>query len=301
MNYLINAIRGFCMAIADSVPGVSGGTIAFILGFYDKFIESLNNLAYGDKNKKKEALKFLLQLGTGWGLCMILAIIVLSNLFENHIYKVSSAFIGFIIFSIPIIIRDEKKSLKGKYKNIIFTILGITVVTLITYFNPVANNPSGIDLSNLNIFLCIYIFIAAMIAVSAMLLPGISGSTLLLIFGLYIPIITSAREVMKLNFSSLPVLIIAFFGVITGVALIIKLIKKALDNYRSKTIYFILGLMLGSIYAIVMGPTTLSIPKESLSVQTFNILFFIIGCLVIFALDKLKIILENKNINNNSK
>ena len=294
MNYLINAIRGFCMAIADSVPGVSGGTIAFILGFYDKFISSLDALAYGKKSQKKEALKFLIQLGTGWGLCMILAIIVLTNLFENHIYKISSVFIGLIVFAIPIIIKEEKESLKGKYKNIIFTIMGIILVSLITYFNPISNNPTGIDISNLNIFLCIYIFIASMIAVSAMLLPGISGSTLLLIFGLYMPIITSAREVLRLDFSSLPVLIIAFLGVITGVALIIKLIKKALDNYRSKTIYFIIGLMLGSIYAIIMGPTTLSTSKDPLSISTFSIIFFIIGGLIIFGLEKLKVMIESK-------
>ena len=54
MDYLINAFRGFCMALADSVPGVSGGTIAFILGFYDKFINSLDDLVYGDKEKKKK-------------------------------------------------------------------------------------------------------------------------------------------------------------------------------------------------------------------------------------------------------
>ena len=63
MDYLINAFRGFGMALADSVPGVSGGTIAFILGFYDKFINSLDDLVYGDKEKKKKAIFFLIKLG----------------------------------------------------------------------------------------------------------------------------------------------------------------------------------------------------------------------------------------------
>lgn len=63
MKYLINAFRGFCMALADSVPGVSGGTIAFILGFYDRFITSLNNIIFGNKKEKKEALLFLIKLG----------------------------------------------------------------------------------------------------------------------------------------------------------------------------------------------------------------------------------------------
>ena len=66
MGYLIQFIRGFCMALADSVPGVSGGTIAFILGFYDKFITSLNNIMGKDKTKRKEAIIFLLKLLIGW-------------------------------------------------------------------------------------------------------------------------------------------------------------------------------------------------------------------------------------------
>ena len=66
--FILNCIRGFCMALADSVPGVSGGTIAFVLGFYDKFIGSLNTLTSKktSKDEKKEAVKFLIKLGFGW-------------------------------------------------------------------------------------------------------------------------------------------------------------------------------------------------------------------------------------------
>ena len=120
MDFLINAIRGFCMALADSVPGVSGGTIAFILGFYDKFINSLDSLVFGKKEAKIGAIKFLLKVGLGWAIGMIIAALVLTNLFETHIYEVSSVFIGFIIFSIPFIIKEEKEALKGKYINLIY-------------------------------------------------------------------------------------------------------------------------------------------------------------------------------------
>ena len=200
MNYLINGVRGFCMALADSVPGVSGGTIAFILGFYDQFINSLNNLVFGNKKEKKEALFFLLKLGIGWVIGMILAILVLTSLFANHIYEVSSVFIGFIIFSLPLIISEEKGVLKGKYKNLLFLILGIVIVSLITYFNPMNGSENVVDITNLSFGLILYVFVAAMIAISAMVLPGISGSTLLLIFGLYIPITTAIKEFLHLNF-----------------------------------------------------------------------------------------------------
>lgn len=193
MKYLINGIRGFCMALADSVPGVSGGTVAFILGFYDKFINSLDSLMFGKKEEKKKGITFLIKIGIGWGIGMILAVLVLTNLFQTQIYKVSSVFIGFIVFSIPLIIKQEKECLKGKYKNLIFTMIGIIIVGTITYFNPMSGDGNIVDISNLNIGLVLYILAAAMIAISAMVLPGISGSTLLLIFGLYTNYVSNKR------------------------------------------------------------------------------------------------------------
>lgn len=279
------------MSLADSVPGVSGGTIAFIMGFYDKFINSLEGIIYGDKNTKKESLKFLIKIGIGWAFGMVLAALVLANLFEDKIYIISSLFLGFIIFAIPLIIKQEKDALKGKYLNLIFTIIGIIVVVLISYFNP-STTDSSVDITNINLGLIIYIMISGMVAISAMVLPGISGSTLLLIFGLYIPIMTGIKETLHFNFAYLPALFFFGLGVIFGILLIIKLIKNALAKYRSQTIYLIIGLMLGSIYAIIMGPTTLDIPKDPMSLKTFNILFFIIGGLVILGLEKLKDIIE---------
>ena len=295
MSYLINAVRGFCMALADSVPGVSGGTIAFILGFYDKFINSLDRLMFGKLKEKKESILFLLKIGIGWIIGMIAAVLVLTSLFETQIYKVSSVFIGFIVFSIPLIIKDEKKTLKVRrwYNYLIFTLIGIMIVGLITYFNPTSSG-NAINIAELNVGLCVYIFIAAMIAISAMVLPGISGSTLLLIFGLYIPVISAIKELLHMNFSYLPALIVFGLGVIAGILLVIKLIKIALEKYRTQMIYLIIGLMLGSIYAIVMGPTTLDVPQAPMSLGTFSILYFIIGGIVIFGLDSLKIMLEKK-------
>lgn len=296
MKYLINVFRGFCMALADSVPGVSGGTIAFVLGFYDKFIMSLNNIIFGNKQEKKEALLFLIKLGLGWSVGMIVATLILTNLFEKHIYAVSSLFLGFIIFSIPLIIKEEKKYLKGKYKNIIFAILGIIIVSLITYFNPVSNDGNIINVTNLNLKLSIYIFLSAMIAISAMVLPGISGSTLLLIFGLYMPIMNAIKEFIHLNFNYFPVLMIFGLGVLTGIILVIRIIKIALQKFRSQTVYLIIGLMIGSLYSIVMGPTTLENVQNPMDLSTFNIIWFAIGCVIIYGLEKIKKILLKNNI-----
>lgn len=296
MQYLINGFRGFCMALADSVPGVSGGTIAFILGFYDKFIMSLNNIVFGNKAEKKEAFFFLIKLGIGWIIGMIMATLVLTSLFESHIYAISSLFLGFIIFSIPLIIKEEKSCLHGKYINIIFTILGIIIVALITYFNPVSSGKNTIDITAPNIGLTIYIFISAMIAISAMVLPGISGSTLLLIFGLYMPIMNAIKSFLHLNFKYFPVLMVFGLGILTGIVLVIKLIKLALQKFRSQTIYLIIGLMIGSLYAIIMGPTTLENAQNPMNFSNFNIIWFIIGCIIIFSLEEIKKLLEKKHI-----
>lgn len=296
MSYIINGIRGFCMALADSVPGVSGGTIAFILGFYDKFINSLDDLAFGDFAKKKKALFFLFKLGIGWMIGMVSAVLVLTNLFESHIYQVSSVFIGFILFSIPLIIKEEEESLKGKYYYLIFTLIGIAIVALITYFNPISGDSNVVDISNLNIGLALYMFVAAMIAISAMVLPGISGSTLLLIFGLYIPIISAIKEFLHFNFNYVPALFVFGLGILFGIVLVIRLIKIALAKYRSQSIYCILGLMIGSIYAIIMGPTTLNETTAPLSVSTFSILAFILGGVIILGLEKIKGVLEKKQV-----
>ena len=222
---------------------------------------------------------------------MVLAILVLTQVFENHIYAVSSVFLGFIVFAIPVVIKEEKEYMK-KYWHAVFAVIGIAIVVAITLFNPMAGTETSMDLTNLNPGLIAYIFVAAMIAISAMVLPGISGSTLLLIFGLYIPILSAVKEILHFNFEYLSIVIIFGLGLIAGALLVIKIIKMALKKFRGQTIYLIIGLMIGSLYAIVMGPTTLEIPKEPMSLQTFSIIFFIVGGAIIFGLEKLKDILD---------
>ena len=296
--YILNFIRGFCMALADSVPGVSGGTIAFILGFYDDFVNSLNNLISGDKLDRINAFKFLSKIGIGWVVGFILSVLFITNIFEKNIYEINSLFLGFIISSIPLIVKSERKTLKNNKKNIIFLIIGITVVGSMTYFNPVTSSGQSFSIKydNLNLLFIAYIFISGLVAISAMVLPGISGSTILLIFGLYAPILNGVKEILKLNFDYLPGILIFGFGVLLGVLLTVRTVRYLLKTFRSQTIYLIIGLMIGSIYSVIIGPTSLEIPKPPMNIQTFSIVFFIIGCALVPGLEKLKEVLKDKEM-----
>lgn len=281
---IIDFIRGFFMALADSVPGVSGGTIAFLMGFFDKFINSLNYLMKGTKEEKIKSIKFLAKIFVGWIVGMGLAVTILANLFDKEIYKMSSLFLGFIIAAIPVMIMEEKESVKGKYKNIIWAIVGAVTVILLSSLKMGSN----LDLTHLNIVMFIYIFIAGMLAISAMVLPGISGSTILLSFGLYIPVINGVKDFLHFDFSSFTLLFALGLGILFGVATVLRLIKKLLDNHRSAIVYAIIGMMIGSLYAIVIGPTTLKVPQDAMSLKTFSIIFFIIGVVIVLAFQQVK-------------
>lgn len=273
---LKEGIGGFCMALADSVPGVSGGTVAFIMGFYDRFIGSIHDLVFGKMKERKSAFGYLAKLGVGWVIGMVLAILALSALFESRIYTVSSLFMGFIAGSIPLIIKEEKASFREVGKGIWFCLLGILLVAGITWLNGRIGE-TNMDLSQFSIGLGIKLFLIGMVAISAMFLPGISGSTLLLIFGAYIPVISAVRGFIGLDFSYVPCLMFFGFGVLTGAVTVVKGIKVCLEKFRPQTVYMILGMMLGSFYAIVQGPTTLEIPKAAMNIGNFQILACLAG------------------------
>lgn len=310
-------ICGFLMALADSVPGVSGGTIAYLLGCYEDFINSLNALMSrkGSKEERKSELKkslnFLVRLGITWVIGFVAATLVITEFFESHIYQISSLFIGFIVFSIPLVAYEEKEYLK-KFQNAIFLIIGAAIVVGITIVNP---SSGGVIGSSIGVGQFFYIMLAGMVAISAMVLPGISGSTILLIFGVYKPVMESIRGVLGFDFSGLPIVMATGIGILLGVVIIIKSVKAAFNRFHSATVYTILGLMLGSLLSIIKGPETVVMPKyakiaeelveqgleipdeymyDALSFDSFSIIFFVIGGVVILGLQSLKFVFNKK-------
>ena len=275
-------INGFCMALADSVPGVSGGTIALILGFYDKFIGSINQVFYGKKEEKKEGLIYLIKLLLGWAVGMILAVLVLTKFFETNIYAVSSLFLGFIFPSIFIIAKEEYACIQKKWQYTPFVILGIAIVAALTYMNSKVQ-VVDVDLTHFSVPTALYLF-----------LPGISGSTVLLIFGVYLPVISGVKELLHLHFGVLPMIIVFGVGVICGALVSVKGIQKSLEKYRGQMVMLILGMLIGSLYAIVSGPVTVDKTNAILNKDNFSIVFFLIGLALIVLLQVVKTKLEKK-------
>ena len=284
---ILTAIHGFCMALADSVPGVSGGTIAFILGFYDRFLNALHSLFGKDADARKSAIIYLLKLGLGWIFGMGACVLTLSRLFEAHIYFMSSLFLGLTLASFPFVLRAEKKSLRGQERYAPFALFGLLLVVLLTLLR--ANTVGvAIRFADAPVWMLGYIFLSGAVAITAIVLPGISSSTILLIAGVYLPAIQAIRAFLGFDFSVFPGLCALGLGIIAGVGLSIHAIRAALRKYRSQMVWLILGLMAGSLYAIVMGPAGLDAPQPPVSFETFDLPGFALGVAILLGLELLR-------------
>lgn len=281
------------MALADSVPGVSGGTIAFILGFYDRFLDSIHALFGRDKARRRAALSYLLRLGIGWVVGMGACILVLSRLFETHIYFMSSLFLGLTLASIPFIVLAERPALRN-FRAAPFALLGAALVVGLTLLRGHTSALGSVSFAGFAPLSLLYIFLAGAVAITAMVLPGISGSSVLLIAGVYLPAIQAVHSLMGLQLSVLPGLCALGLGVLAGAALSIGGIRKALQLYRSQMVWLILGLMLGSAYAIVNGPASLSTPLPPMDLASFRWPAFLLGIVLLLALELLKQAVERR-------
>ena len=277
------SVCGFFMALADSVPGVSGGTVAFMTGIYDSFISSFPDLLGREREKRRGAFFFLLKLGVGWLVGMGLSVALLDRVFTTHIYEISSLFFGLVAASVPLVCIEEKETLRGlrPYHLIPFLAGGAAVVALCEFRLPISAEtltfPSGI-----------YLFVGGALAISAMVLPGISGSTLLLAFGLYLPILSGIRKLLAFDFSSFFMLFLFGCGVLLGIFVSFRGIRRLLRDFRTATVSCVVGLMVGSLYAVVKGPTTLDEPLPPVSLSTFYLGYCLLGVGIVasFALGK---------------
>ncbi|OHO71484.1 DUF368 domain-containing protein [Staphylococcus sp. HMSC036D05] len=272
----INILKGFGMGTSDLVPGVSGGTIALLLGIYDGFISSISGLF---SKRFWPSLKFLLPIIIGMGL----AIAILSNLFNyllSH-YEISTMFFftGLIIGIIPYLLKVSDFKRTFETKHYLMVLVGIVILFVITLLNN-GDKHSGETLS-LSFSLIIKYFIAGMFASSAMLLPGISGSFMLLVFGAYGTVMFSISELVKLNFSALPILLIVGLGILTGFMVSSRIIQYFLHHHSTMTFALIIGFVIGSIFAVYPG-----LPENGLT-WAISLTTLIVGFLISLSLGRM--------------
>lgn len=284
--------QGFCMALADSVPGVSGGTVAFIMGFYERFLGALHGL--GSREKRGDALRYLRKWGAGWLVGFCASVLFLSRMFETHIYLMSSLFIGLTAASFPSVIREEKKALRGFFRGLPFLLAGLVLVWGMASLENEGGLAGNFDYHSLSAGRYGLLFLSGILAVSAMILPGISGSTLLLITGVYLPTIRAFSALLQGDFAVFPGIAVYVMGLAAGAVLSVRILRDALRNHRRPVIYLVLGLMLGSLEAIAQGPAMLHNPQPALSPETFSFLGFFGGCCILALLEHLKKITAEK-------
>lgn len=272
----INILKGFAMGTSDLVPGVSGGTIALLLGIYNQFIASISDIF---SRRFWPSFTFLIPIIIG----MLLAMGSLSNLFNyllsQHHIPTMSFFGGLIIGIVPYLLKISNYKTSFTTKHYMMVIAGIAILIVITLMNN-GDKHAGETLT-LSTGLIIKYFIAGMCASSAMLLPGISGSFMLLVFGVYGTVMLAISEVVKLNFAGLPILLAVGFGVLAGFIISSKIIQYFLTHHKLMTFALIIGFVVGSLFAVFPGlPTNIVMWFVSLVV-------FIIGFIVSLTLGRI--------------
>ncbi|UXT77846.1 DUF368 domain-containing protein [Staphylococcus aureus] len=272
----INILKGFAMGTSDLVPGVSGGTIALLLGIYNSFIASISGIF---SRRFWPSFTFLIPIILG----MLLAMGSLSNLFNyllsQHHIPTMFFFGGLIIGIVPYLLKISNYKTSFTTKHYMMVIAGIAILIVITLMNN-SDKHAGETLT-LSTGLIIKYFIAGMCASSAMLLPGISGSFMLLVFGVYGTVMLAISEVVKLNFAGLPILLAVGFGVLAGFIISSKIIQYFLTHHKLMTFALIIGFVVGSLFAVFPGlPTNIVMWFVSLVV-------FIIGFIVSLTLGRI--------------
>lgn len=246
MKHIINFFKGMIIGISNVIPGVSGGTMAVSMGIYDKLVQTIGNFFHHFKENFKKNMIFLIPIVAGAGIGIIAFSKLLKFLLEHYSMQTQFAFIGLILGSIPFIMKKSvSKGFSWKYLiPAVFTFgIGLTLAIL-ELLGITGNAVESFDITFVNIIL---LFVYGIISAVSMVVPGISGSFILLLLGAYSAIISAI--------SSLNILVLIPFGigVVIGILLASKLIDFLLSHFFGFTYFAIIGFVLGSLLAIYPG------------------------------------------------
>ncbi|MFK4785770.1 DUF368 domain-containing protein [Fusobacterium sp. MFO224] len=245
-NFIVNVFKGMGIGIANVIPGVSGGTMAIVFGIYDKLIEALANFVAAPVKKKIDYIIFIAPIIIGAVIGILGFARIVEFLYANYPLYTKLIFVVLVLPSIPIVVKNEKIR---EIKNIIYFCLGMVFV--LTFFMLVHKfTKQDMSFQIRKTFDTVYgikLLFCGSLAGGAMIIPGISGSLLLLALGEHQNIIY--------YISNLDFLPLAYFGVgvILGIGLFTKVINYFLKKYRSLTLFFILGIVVASLIEMLIN------------------------------------------------
>ena len=238
MNILKNFFKGVAISISQLVPGVSGGTIAMILGIYDKLLHAVNNIIKDFKNQ----YKILLEVGIGAIVGIFAFSRIVKFLFDKFPIQVGYLFVGVILGGAPLMFR--KATVKGfKKTNIVYLLTGIIAVLMMGE----PDNDASSIVTKLNLLNFIWLFGGGFVVAVALILPGISGSFMLYVLGLYNTVITALVQF------NIPLLIPIAIGGIVGTLATSRIIEMLLLKFPEQTYMLIFGFILGSVSSVFPG------------------------------------------------
>lgn len=243
-------IKGMIIGIANVIPGLSGGTIAVAMGIYDKIIYAVNNIFKNPKESIKLVWKYVIGMAAG----VLLALIAITKLFELFRLPTTAIFIGLVLGSIPMI-ADKIKNQKISIIDIGLFIFTIGILIVLPLFSTGAVKTLTHSAGSM-----IMLFIIGIIAAATMIIPGVSGSMMLMIMGYYESILNLMTDTVKAfftldmaTFGSNLLLVLPFaVGVILGIVVIAKFIQIVLNKYTKTVFIAILGMILASPFGMIL-------------------------------------------------
>ena len=286
-----NFLNGVALGITETIPGVSGGTIAIILGCYGELIETVNHFTENLRKYIKFLLPFLLGVAAG----MVTFSSVINYVIKHFSFPTMTFFIGLIAGIIPLVCKKVKEPGRWfNFKEMILIIIPVLVLLVISTLKHLVAAEPAETINHISMPFMLFIFFAGIVAAAALVIPGVSGSFMLLLFGIYPLVIESVSSLGHLftgvsDASLMPdiakVLLPLVLGIIIGFFSMVRLIEKLLKNHNKTTYLIILGLLLGSVYALLGEPiifqSGVSAPVIILGIETL-----LLGGLVSFNLGK---------------
>lgn len=278
-NHLLNFLKGICIGIANVIPGFSGGTMAVLLKIYDLFVYAFANIFDDFKNVVKKCWSLFIGILAG----VLLALVTIVKLLEVIPFITIMFFVGLILGSIPFIYKNAKQG-KLKVADIVGMVLAIAIMVILPFIQ--TNNAETMDT---NFWIYIIMFLMGAICSSAMVIPGVSGSLVLMAFGYYAFFMNTMKEFLVniFNFSingywsNFFILVSFVLGCVLGLVFISKLIIKLTNKYP-KTVYFtILGLLLASPFSIIYSTLDEYIISFNVPTIIFSIISFALGVLLV--------------------